>query len=651
MAPRTARDAAARAHVLCVTAADEIAERLTDLAEADGLRVHRAHALDEALEQAGTHSYTVVVLGVDLLDDARVPRLRHQLPQATHVALATDSSRDIPVETPAQSIVRVGRHTPPQQLRDALGRAQLLAEERRLTALSLRAEPSEVPEENRILLLEDNPGDALLLEEHARNARFDNLRIVRASRLEAALQLLLTESFALVLADLSLPDARGLDVVVALRSAAPSVPLVVLTGASDDALALQTLQQGAQDVLYKAELGPDTLRRAVRTAVERRAQEEQLEHRASLDPLTQLLNRASFAEHLEASIERAHLASNKLALLFLDLNGFKQINDTLGHATGDTVLRIVADRLRGCARDSDALARLGGDEFAMVSEELRSVPDAMAIAARVVETLREPVRVGERSIAVGASVGVALYPEDGADASTLLRHADEAMYRAKRGSRDGFVCHGERQALTRQDFRLARHWLLGLRDGATLGWVMAPDRSLESAGVAEAASRMTLAAASELARLTSEPLLVRVTPVLLRDQALQTCLLEPERASVELIVGQDEVTTAHVRHDFEQALEAGLRLWLGDYGRKDVDLKLLSALPGLRGVLLDIGWCRELASDAAGLSLLRAFTSAADTLGMLVVAPACELSTTWFLSAGCHAVLSSVALHVETDAL
>jgi diguanylate cyclase (GGDEF)-like protein len=171
---------------------------------------------------------------------------------------------------------------------------------------------------------------------------------------------------------------------------------------------------------------------------ERRAAEQRLTFLALHDPLTGLANRRLLLDRLSIALARMARSGRMVAVLYLDLDRFKEVNDTLGHDQGDQLLLRAAARLGELVRDSDTLARLGGDEFVLVADDLTGPAEAVAIAQRIVDALKEPFDLpGGARVSVGASVGVAVAAA-GADPSTLLRHADAAMYQAKD---DGRACH------------------------------------------------------------------------------------------------------------------------------------------------------------------------------------------------------------------
>ncbi len=171
---------------------------------------------------------------------------------------------------------------------------------------------------------------------------------------------------------------------------------------------------------------------------ERKADQENLRHQAYHDILTGLPNRWLLQDRIGQAIAIANRENQHGALMFLDLDRFKKINDTLGHEFGDEVLLVVANRLSNMVREGDTLARLGGDEFVLLLSNLKNLVEASDIAKRVLDEIKQPLQVRERDIHLGASIGIAGYPEHGDDAETLLKHADFAMYRAKEKGGDNY---------------------------------------------------------------------------------------------------------------------------------------------------------------------------------------------------------------------
>lgn len=165
--------------------------------------------------------------------------------------------------------------------------------------------------------------------------------------------------------------------------------------------------------------------------LERAANEERVRHQAYHDALTGLSNRVSFSERLSKAVYSARRSGKMFSLMFLDLDRFKLVNDSLGHDAGDALLKVVAERIRACVRDCDAVFRMGGDEFTVLLGELTVPEDIMLVARRIVVALAEPIRVRDQSVATGASIGIAIFPNDGITPEDLVKNADTAMYQAK----------------------------------------------------------------------------------------------------------------------------------------------------------------------------------------------------------------------------
>ncbi len=297
----------------------------------------------------------------------------------------------------------------------------------------------------RLLLIEDEASEAeCLLDMLACSEGFE-FETTLAASLEAALQTLQDHSHDVVLLDLSLPEGTGLDVYLRARVAAASVPIVVMTAEPEDFLASQALRLGAQDCLAKRGLGTDVLVRTLRHAVERHHMFRDLtlarerEHfLATHDSLTQLPNRYSFQDLLRRALAYAERNQRELAVLFIDLDGFKAINDTMGHGKGDELLTKVAKRLASTTRRSDELARVGGDEFILTVQDVDDVRGPSIVAEKVLESLSQPFRLGASECWISASVGIACFPHDGREADTLIQSADLAMYHAKADGRNRY---------------------------------------------------------------------------------------------------------------------------------------------------------------------------------------------------------------------
>ena len=218
---------------------------------------------------------------------------------------------------------------------------------------------------------------------------------------------------------------------------------------------------------------------------ERKRVEQSIRHIAHHDALTGLPNRSLFRDRLTHAMAQADRYHQKLAVMFLDLDRFKAINDTLGHNVGDQLLKIAAERLRSCVRDSDTVARLGGDEFTVIVEDIVEDHDAAAVAQKILDTLSQPFNLYGHEVFISVSVGVTLYPSDDENADNLLRNADSAMYRAKEFGRNNFQFYvaemnikarerlmlesSLRRALDRNEFMLYYQPRVSLQSGRVIG--------------------------------------------------------------------------------------------------------------------------------------------------------------------------------------
>ncbi|MGF6089587.1 diguanylate cyclase domain-containing protein [Pseudomonas sp. 18173] len=170
----------------------------------------------------------------------------------------------------------------------------------------------------------------------------------------------------------------------------------------------------------------------VATAIERKQLHARLQHMAQYDQLTQLPNRELLRDRLKASLQLAREDDGYMALLYVDLDRFKQVNDTHGHAVGDMLLQAVANRLKGCVRETDTVARIGGDEFVVLLHSIHASEDTDIVVEKVRQVLAQPLRLDGHNLSIQPSIGVARYPDHGTEEKQLFRHADEAMYCAKR---------------------------------------------------------------------------------------------------------------------------------------------------------------------------------------------------------------------------
>jgi diguanylate cyclase (GGDEF)-like protein len=316
-----------------------------------------------------------------------------------------------------------------------------------------------------LLIVEDNEADSTLAEIALEDAGVDAEVRVETS-LAGALDSLQAYSADIVLLDMGLPDIEGLQGLHEIVAHAPFVPVVLLTGTNNEQIGLQALECGAEDYLVKDEYTPDLLARAIRYAIERKRSALALLGAARYDPVTGLINRAYFINLLDHALDRAKRNATEVHVLFLDLDHFKNINDTLGHAAGDELLREVGARLEGAVRQSDVVARLGGDEFTVMVEDAESASTSVAIAKKIIEAMQPSFPIAGVDVMMTPSIGIAGFPDAGTDSATLVRHADTAMYRAKSSGRNTIELFSDDMAASvREIFELE----MSLRHAITAG--------------------------------------------------------------------------------------------------------------------------------------------------------------------------------------
>ena len=289
--------------------------------------------------------------------------------------------------------------------------------------------------EVRVLVIEDNPGDVDLIREALISACNTTFRVECYDTLSAALGQDTDVSLALAcdvaLLDLGLPDSCGLDTFRRFHREAPEVPVVILSGSTDESTAITAVKEGAQDYIPKANLGPNTLCRTILLAMERHQLGKQLEYLANRDQLTGLYNRHSFWGWIREEIGRASRYKHPISFLMLDIDHFKLINDEYGHHVGDQVLVSVAKELTKQLRTVDRAFRFGGDEFLVVLPETKD--EARGVELRIEDALRSRLRAdlditNPPTISIGAACWLFAAGES---IEQVISKADKSMYERK----------------------------------------------------------------------------------------------------------------------------------------------------------------------------------------------------------------------------
>lgn len=401
---------------------------------------------------------------------------------------------------------------------------------------------------------------------------------------------------------------------------------------------------------------------------EMRHQQHQLEILVHHDSLTGIPNRLLFNDRLEMALARAHRRDNKLAVCFMDLDGFKPVNDTFGHAVGDLLLVNVAKRMQAISRSSDTVARLGGDEFALILADITDKQECLQMLSRIMETISLPFNLDGREIHISTSIGVTLYPDDKGDGENLLRHADQAMYMAKQSGRNRVhffdpvsdlvvqtrsenLSHVE-EALIRQEFLLHYQPKVHMRSGKVLGmealirW-QHPERGLLLPGeflplVENSTFEVTLSrwvietAITQLCRWQEEGLQLEVS-INLPARHLQqedfpdfmSGLLKKYRLPGPGLINLEILETAAIGdmnaviRKIEACMHLGLRFSIDDFGTGYASLAYLRRLPA-DTIKIDKSFVIDMLHDADDLSIVKGVIGLARTFHKSLVAEGVE---------------------------
>jgi len=404
-----------------------------------------------------------------------------------------------------------------------------------------------------------------------------------------------------------------------------------------------------------------------RDVTDRIRNEERIRHSAHHDPLTRLPNRALFQDRLAQEVARARRAGNSTAVLLLDLDRFKTINDTLGHGAGDNLLVEVARRLKSRTREGDTIARLGGDEFVMIASALRFKDDAAGIAEQLLEVLKPPIRIAEHELHVSASIGIAIFPEDGDDGNTLMQNADMALYRAKELGRDNYQIFETKlnqramerlvlerdlgRAIHEREFILYYQPQYDLRTGEMRGvealarWkqgdeIVSPARFIpvaEESGLIVPLGRWVLEeatrACAEFNKRRPEPLRVCVNVSALQIQrpnfanevseVLRESGLPADRLVIELTESALMQKPEQGSYAMEQLQQMGVRIAMDDFGTGHSSLNYVSVLP-ISMIKIDRSFVLNCVKRKTDASILAAIVTMGHAMGLKVLAEGVE---------------------------
>lgn len=526
----------------------------------------------------------------------------------------------------------------------------------------------------KILIAEDDAVSRRLIEKLLTRWGYDVVSF--ANGLDAWETLKEDDAPRFAILDWMMPGLDGVQLCQAIRSRKVEqyTYILLLTAKNEKEDVILGLEAGADDYLTKP-FNPDELKarlhagkRVLDLQAELLSVKETLHEQATHDPLTGLPNRLLFSDRLNQRINQANRSNGQLAVMFLDLDHFKLINDTMGHNVGDLLLQAVAERLSESLRQIDTVTRMGGDEFTVILSEITNVQDAVIIAKRVLDSLSAPFLLQSQEIFVSTSIGISVYPADGVDAQTLVRNADTAMYRAKALGRNNYQIYTSalnaatlermtlendlRRAIEREEFVLHYQPRVDLKNGTILGlealvrWqhpemgLIGPDQFIplsEESGLIVPIGEWVLKTACAQNKAWQDeglpPVVVAVNISAL--QVLQGDLV----ATVEDALAKTgldaqyldlELTESTLMHNPELAVETliklksmGIRVAIDDFGTGYSSLSYLKRFP-INTLKIDQSFVKDVTSNPDDAAIAGAVVAMAHTLKLKVVAEGVE---------------------------
>ena len=520
----------------------------------------------------------------------------------------------------------------------------------------------------RVLMVEDDEDDYFLTKELLDDVFGRDLSLDWAFDWQSALEVVLEDRHDVVIVDYRLGARNGLELVREAVHLGCCMPFIVLTGEGNREIDLEAMRAGATDYLVKGEITAPLLDRSIRYAIERRKSERRLAQLAQIDQLTGLANRYRFRDFLDRNIALATRQCSTVALMLIDLNRFKAINDTYGHAAGDLLLKQIAERLQRCVRPSDLVARLGGDEFTIIMPDVEDPTTLDATARRLLAEVRQPVCIGSCEVEVGASIGIAYYPDDAGCADSIIVSADTAMYASKVQQGDSFQFYTSemhqratyrlelernlRRAIPQQEFELFFQPQVDLRTGRLLGFeallrwhhpelgLVAPSEFIELAEesslilpIGEWVLEATCAqlatwrkaglpevhvAVNFSARQFQDDGLVDLVSTTLARHDLPVHLLEIEITESDILQSPTEANRLLTSFS-----ELGIRVALDDFGTGYSSLNHLRAFPGAI-IKIDRSFIRDIETSCNNRAIVQSLIAMAHDLDLKVVAEGVE---------------------------
>jgi diguanylate cyclase (GGDEF)-like protein len=532
-----------------------------------------------------------------------------------------------------------------------------------------------MPTPLRTLIVEDSEDDTLLLVEELRRGGYEPkyTRVDSADRMETELA---AHVWDIVFSDFTMPRFTAFDALAHLRKSGVDIPFIIVSGTIGEDRAVMAMKAGAHDYVLKDNMKRlvPAVERELREAANRRERkqaEETARYLAYNDPLTDLPNRFRFQEEMQRAIEMCLRENRRAVMLLMDLERFREVNDTLGHTQGDRLLRQVGLRLRTALPESDLVARLGGDEFGILLARAATVENISSVIKMVLDMLEAPVMIDGIPVAVEASIGVAIAPDHANDADRIMQRADIALYRAKQlGS--GYAIYDPkydshtpqrlalaaelRGAIEREELTLHFQPQIDLRNGAIVAaealvrWqhpiegLLMPDRFIgvtEQTGLIRPLTQWVLAKSLQQCRTwcldpqTRWSVCVNLSARSLHDmhlaeqigRALRTAEVEAHSLVLEITESAIILEPQRARETLAALHRLGVGLSIDDFGTGYTSLAHIKHLP-VNEIKIDKSFVQSLLKDPRDAAIVQSVIALAHHLGLTVVAEGVENAET-----------------------
>ncbi len=537
----------------------------------------------------------------------------------------------------------------------------------------------------RVLIVEDSEDDAALLSRELRRGGYDLTyeRVDTAATMIAALE---NQTWDIVFSDHSMPHFSGTEALAIMRERGLDLPFIFVSGTIGEDNAVAAMKVGAHDYIMKGNLkrlvpAVDRELRESKVRQERKRAEETIRHLAYYDPLTDFPNRTLLHDRLQQAIVNAQRDHRQIALLLMDLDHFKEINDTLGHRRGDILLKNVGLRIQGVLRASDTIARLGGDEFAVLLPSV-DLKEPNLAARKITKILEFPFDIEGLPIDVEASIGIVLYPDHGSDADSLIQRADVAMYAAKQSGSGYTVYTADQDQHSPRRLTLMAELRRAIEEGQLLLHYQ-PKIDLTTGGVngVEVLGRwihqeLGVIPPDQFIPLAERTGLIKPLTGWVLDQALRQCRVWSQ-AGIEISVAVNlsvrnllnpqlpdqvaellqhhgilpgclelEITESSIMADPERAREIvtrlnkmGVQLSIDDFGTGYSSLGYLKRLP-VHWIKIDKSFVIHMVANESDAVIVQSTIDLAHNLGLKVVAEGVESQAVYdqLMGLGCDAV-------------